>query len=71
MEKQQREKAFILSHEVENIDALLDFILQLFKSEQYNHAGQVWKRIDYKDFQGSRFSQNLDFLKIVLRIRDA
>lgn len=42
----------------------------LFEEKQYFHSSRLWNKIDYKNFIQARFAKNIDFLKIVIRLKD-
>ena len=55
---------------MENIEELLEYIYLLFEERQYYHGARLWDKINYANFLQARFAKNIDFLKIVIRLKD-
>lgn len=67
---QKLEGSILVPQDVENIEELLEYIYLLFEERQYYHGARLWDKINYANFLQARFAKNIDFLKIVIRLKD-
>ena len=42
----------------------------LFEEQEFDKAASIWKQFAYEDLQASRGHKNIEYLKIVLHLRD-
>jgi hypothetical protein len=59
-----------VEHEVQDIYSLLEYIVLLFEEKQYEQAGSLWKKIKYEDLRKSKYVKNIEYLKILLLLKD-
>ena len=55
---------------MQDIDSLLEYIVLLFEEKQYEQAGQLWKKVKYEDLKKSKYVKNIEYLKIVMMLKD-
>eukprot|EP00347_Sterkiella_histriomuscorum_P011175 403373461 len=61
---------FLVSQDVEDMDQLLEYIYILFEERQYYHASRLWGKIEYHNFMQARFAKNIDYLKVVIKLKE-
>ena len=52
---------------------MLEYVEMLFEEGQYILAGKTWQKIEYENLKNttaSRLAKNIDYLKIVLKLKD-